>query len=104
MWAGKSWANGDELVILTSPCPASRNSLDLCALVSTLGDSAVQKERGEFRHQMRGRTRQCFPNGSDGGAHQVGCSGGGVLVYWLKIRFPGPLTSISREEAWEAEF
>lgn len=35
VWAGKSWANGDELVILASPCPAFRNSLDLCALVST---------------------------------------------------------------------
>lgn len=53
---------------------------------------------------MRGCTRHCFSNGSEGRAHQVGCGGGGVLVYWLKIRFPGPLISISREEAGEADF
>lgn len=57
-----------------------------------------------FRQQMRGCMRRCSPNGSDGGTHQEGCSGGGMLVYWLKVRFPAPLISISREEAWEADF
>ena len=123
---GKVLGKRGEQVALTSPCPASR-SLGLCAPIKAPGDSSAQRrvrapalaegspqveigwlEQGVakkgFKNQMRGCMRQCFPNVSDSGTHQGGCSGGRILVYWLKTRFPAPLISISREEAWEADF
>lgn len=77
---GMSWSSLPATVLHLGTACISVHLLALWVILCT-------EVEGGLRYQMRGHTRQCFPNGSHGRAHQVGCSWGGLLV---KNEIPRP--------------